>query len=200
MRPLLRTWGLSGELILEEVAKLGQAIREDKEVVDALDRLAQEWRATHSEREREGQEHRLQDMLGKNAWEHLARQSRELLLAHLIVNENKTLPDRERLSGFALCLAFEGELRSALERSGIANNELGQPLERLLLRARESPDARLRQIGEKAVTPPEIYRLRNYAAHPETFRPQHFKEIEKRLFRDGLDGHGLVYNVVMYRQ
>lgn len=193
-----------GDLLLALPDHISAQLREDwkaeAEFVAACDAVLNGWHETASAERDEAPLRQARESVGDAAWDLLAQDSRDDLLASQLIKQNFD-PKYAAYAAIGFFRAFERELRFAMEtksRRWAPGDWTGATLQQLVDAARTSSDSdRLRRIAVRA-DEMHLVRLRNQAAHPGRFTPVEMETTERVLFDDGLDGKGLLGLIATY--
>lgn len=131
------------------------------------------------------------------AWQALSAQSRSDLIAVDVIGSEDREPNHG-LRTIGLTVVFERELRQrarTIDPSLGGRLTLGKVLRQILDSVQH---AWLRQIASRAISA-NVDSLRNRAAHGQRVTESDFTAVLNLLLEDGLDGQGLLSNVVMLR-
>ena len=195
--------GAVGELVLDaqqDRAQLAAQAEEDRRHHELREEMLRAWERVVSDGEIARTEQEAREFVGKTAWGWMTTDAQREVLSYAAAARN--WKDRFAYqSGRSLGYAFEGEVKAALMRSGIAGRDVERRnLGQVVDLAYQSNDAALSEIGRVARNQdPSIVRLRDNAAHPggREFTPDDLKQMAWRLFAKGDAEKGLLARVVM---
>ncbi len=193
------------DLLLDMPELISGQLREDWEAEAAFsvarDALLRGWHATARAERDEAPLLAARQSVGEAAWPLLAQESRDDLLGAQLIKQNwgsKYLAH----AAIGFFRALERELRIALaERTGkwTVDDLAGATPRQLVDLAKGMPDGdRLHGIAVRA-DEARLVELRNRAAHPGRFTRVEMQKTEEVLFKDGLDGKGLLGLIATYR-
>jgi len=151
--------------------------------------LLDDWTEVATQAHGNEQEAACVELVGPPAWNVLAPQSkRDLRVYHLL--RGGSADQVARFQGFALLVTFERELRAKLSELSVPGPELRVDFGRLLSRA-AAGNGKVAGIARQAERD-GLVRLRNSAAHPDSFGAVELGRVEDILLRKGMNGIGLL--------